>query len=366
MEIVKSIAKRLGKVLLIIMIVLLVVLGGLSVYHRIHLAGSRALLEEKGYYTPVSAGDHSLNLVSYGGAEDKHRIIALGGNGWAFPLELRELADGLLEEGAVYYLARAGYDGSDDVKDDLTAEFVVEDYRRALQNAGIEAPYILMPHSYAGVLASYWVSKYPEEIEGMIVLDGIVPQPFTDAQLQEAKEQTTGMSTIRGVMNLGIGDLALHTFFPADPDYSEDEQKISDAMTLLTLSSRAFVSDLECTITNTNDTWEMLEPNDVPKLYISAENGYQSVEALEEADVLSDYRINQLTEGFEGSEEERRAKAYALEFEEMETYRKEKIQPYAEKLGNCRIVNLPGDHFIHLDKPQECAELILNFVDGLD
>lgn len=174
MKKVKKIFKTIGRICLVIMIILLLTLIGIFIYHRIHISKNKEFLKEKGYYNLVSVGDYSLNLVEYGGAENKHRIIALGGNGWGFPVELHELAGELQEEGAVYYLARAGYDGSDDVKEDMTLEFVVENYRKALQKAGIEAPYILMPHSYAGVLATYWVNKYPDEIEAMIDLDGTI------------------------------------------------------------------------------------------------------------------------------------------------------------------------------------------------
>lgn len=194
----------------------------------------------------------------------------------------------------------------------------------------------------------------------------IVAQPFTEEQLQESKEQVKGIAIIKGVMNIGIGDVALRVFFPKEPYYSEDEQRMYDAMTLMTMGSVAFLSDLEWVAANTNETWEMIQPNDVPKIYINYLNGYQTVEELEADDVLTEYRINELTENFEGSDEERRAKAYEIEFEEIEEYRKEKMQPYVEKLGNCEIVNLPGGHFIHLEKPQECAEIIKEFIDGLN
>lgn len=167
-------------------------------------------------------------------------------------------------------------------------------------------------------------------------------------------------------MNLGIGDVALHVFFPKDSDYSEDEQRIYDAMTIMTLGSAAFVSDIDCTVVNTNEIWKMMQPNDVPKLYINSSNGYQTVEELQADDVISEYRIAELTENFEGSDEEHRKKAYELEMKEIEEYRKEKMQPYIEKLGNCEIVNLPGGHFIHVEKPKECAEIIKKFINGLD
>ena len=245
----------------------------------------------------------------------------------------------------------------------MTVDFVVEDYQKALQSAGIEKPYVLMSHSYAGVPASYWVSKYPDEIEAMIDLDGVIAQPFTEEQLQE---QPTGLDTIRLLVNLGITDIAIRAVSPEEPEYSEDEQRMSDAMTLMTMGSSVFASEMKFVLTNVNDTWETLQPNDVPKIYINAENGYQSLEELKTADVLSEYRISELTEGFEGTDEERRQKAYEFEWEEMQKYKTEKMQPYAEKLGNCEFVNLAGSHFIHWEKPEECAEIIQDFLNGLE
>lgn len=363
---IKKFFKAIGIILLIIILLLLIAVGGMFIYHRVNIPKNKELLKEKGYFELVSVGDHSLNLIKYGGAEDKHRIIALGGNGSGLPIELGQLADGLSDEGAVYYLARAGYDGSDDVEQDMTAEFVVEDYRKALQNAGVEAPYVLMPHSYAGILATYWVNKYPDEIEAMIDLDGLVAQSFTDAQIKEAEQEVAGVSTVKTLMNIGIGDVALRVFFPEEEGYTEEQQRLSDAMTVMTMGNNAFVSDMKCTVPNINETWAMMKPNDVPKLYICSSNGYQTVEELMADEMLSEYRINQLTEGFEGSEKDRKQKAYELELAEFEEYRENILLPYIEKLGSCEIVYLPGDHFIHMEKPKECAEIIINFLGKLD
>lgn len=365
MSIVKKFFKAIGVILLVIVILLLLAIAGMYINHRIKAPKNKDFLKDGGFYEPVSAGDHSLNLVRYGGAEDKHRIVALGGNGAGFPIELKELADELKQVGAVYYLARAGYDGSDDVEQDLTLEFVVEDYRRALSSAGVEAPYILMPHSYAGILATYWVNKYPDEVEAMIDLDGMIAQHFTDEQLNEAEQQAGGIKIMSALMNIGLGDAAPRVFFEDYPDCSEDEQRASDIMSLMTMSSKAFASDIKCTVANNNEVWDMMQPNDVPKLYINSTNGYSSAEELKADEVLTEYMINRLTEGFEGTAEERRDKAYELEFEEQEKYKKETMQPYFEKLGSCEVADLPGGHFIHMEKPKECAQLIKDFIDRL-
>lgn len=45
-----------------------------------------------------------------------------------------------------------------------------------IQKAEIQATYVLMAHSIGGAYANRWSSKYPEEIEGIVFVDG--SQPF--------------------------------------------------------------------------------------------------------------------------------------------------------------------------------------------
>lgn len=53
-----------------------------------------------------------------------------------------------------------------------TCKNYVEEIRTALSQAGFEAPYVLMPHSISSVYSEYYASKYPEEVEAVISLDG--------------------------------------------------------------------------------------------------------------------------------------------------------------------------------------------------
>ena len=66
----------------------------------------------------------------------------------------------------------AGYRLSDDSTHDMTAEQVDSDDRAALQNAGVEAPYLLLAHSMGGKYAAYWESKSPDKIEAFSFVYG--------------------------------------------------------------------------------------------------------------------------------------------------------------------------------------------------
>ncbi|MBQ7308091.1 MAG: hypothetical protein IJW82_06160 [Clostridia bacterium] len=46
--------------------------------------------------------------------------------------------------------------------------------------------------------------------------------------------------------------------------------------------------------------------------------------------------------------------------------RQNTIVPYAEKMGNCQVICLGGDHFIYQQRTQECLKIVSRFIEGLD
>nr|MCR5121681.1 alpha/beta hydrolase [Ruminococcus sp.] len=353
-------------------ILLVLAAAGMFIYHRVKEPKNLELMKANGYYEPVSVGDHSLNLVRYGGAEDKHRIVALSGNGSGFPVEIKELADSLTDEAAVYCLARPGYDGSDDVTDEMTVEYEVEQLRTALQNAGVKAPYILLPHSFASLPASYWVSKYPDEIEGLINLDGSPAAAVSDEMIKQAADEfdkeAGSMKIMKIMMKLGVSDVVPGMFFAEYDDYTADEKNISYAMGRMTYSSSAFFSELKNSPVSMNTTWNVLDPeNAVPKVYVNVTNGFHTIEELEQFAPLSEYSISSKTEGFGGSDEERKKLAYEKELSIKKENYEHSVQPFIEKLGSCEVVDLPGDHFdFYRVRREECTKLIKDFLGRIE
>ena len=169
----KKALKIVGRIFLIMLVVLLLFVLGTFILHRVKTDQALELLKEKGYYNPVSVGEYSLNVAKFGNENGAHTIVGLAGLGMGdYAVAARQMTVYLEENNQVVFVDRAGYGFSGDTDHDMTLEYIVEDYRKALKNAGVEAPYILMPHSIGGAYANYWVSEYPEEIEAVVFVDG--------------------------------------------------------------------------------------------------------------------------------------------------------------------------------------------------
>lgn len=326
----KKIGKIILKVLGCIAVCLLLFVAGLSIYNRIKMSGEINAIKDKGYYNPVSTGDHSLNVYEAGNKNGKHTIVAL--SGWSdgeMYIGWRPLTSQFEDDNEFVFIDRAGYGLSDDTNEPMTVDYVVEDYRTALKNAGIEGPYILLCHSLGSLYTAYWESTYPDEIEACIFMDGTLPisaeevdaviqkRSFTDNILTEVTTRLpyflthTGLSRVFDINDAFYGDV----MSCLDPDDRNDG---------FTLINSTYTSDAclyEFSHVNSGEvlswTWEHIETTDIPKIYLAA----------------SDY---------------------------------EGALTYAGKLGNTEVFDLKGDHVIFLDRTEDCADKIGTFLASLD
>ena len=207
----------------------------------------RVLLKEKGYYNPVSVGEYSLNVTRFGNELGKHTIVGLAGLGMGdFPITARRMTARLEPDCEVVFVDRAGYGLSDDTDCEMTLETIVEDYRTALKNAGVAAPYVLLAHSIGGVYATWWASRYPGEIEAVVFLDGT--QLSENAYEDEPDSPVTfGDRTLVILAQLGFSRYVLRHECYLYPDlFSEEEQALGDALGLMAMESFAPVSKEDC------------------------------------------------------------------------------------------------------------------------
>lgn len=356
------------RVVIILLAALLLFVLGTFIFHRIKSNEEIACLKEKGYYNPVSVGDYCLNVAKFGNENGAHTIIAMAGLGMGdCSVSMRQMTAPLEEDNLVVFVDRAGYGLSDDTNNEMTLEYIVEDYRKALKNAGIEAPYILMPHSIGGAYANYWVSHYPDEIEAVVFVDG--SQLSADAFDDRSQDNVSlGDRALALLAKLGFSRYVLRNYFYHYPDnFTEEEQYLGDALTYMTFESLAPLSENELLAKNAQDAFNGIVTNDVPKLYICASWGFETKE-----DIIEYYKwVNRQIE-INGIDAEPRPTEFDDEekLEEVldayEQIRQEIIYPYAEKMGNCRVVCLGGEHMIYEQKPDECAKIIAAFLSELE
>ena len=323
--------------------------------------------KERGYYNPVSVGDYSLNVAKFGSENANHTIVGLAGLGMGdYSLTARQMTACLEEDNLVVFVDRAGYGFSDDTENDMTLEYIVEDYRKALKNAGIKAPYILMPHSIGGAYANYWVSNYPEEIEAIVFVDGsqLDENAFAD---EPGYEVGIGDRIAAFLAKTGFSRYLLRNYSYHYPDnYSDEEQYLGDALALMTLDSIAPVSESGLMAKNAQDAFNGIITNDIPKLYICASWGIQTKEDIIELNKWINRQIEINNFDMEPRPLDISDDTLKKALDSFEKARNDTIYPYAEKMGNCEVICVAGDHMIYEQKPVECGEIIKSFIDGLD
>lgn len=364
--------KSIKKVIMVIVIFLLSAILSFALVtfavHRVRTNKEIESLKAQGYYNPVSVGDYSLNVAKFGNENGKHTIIGLAGLGSGdYSVTARQMTKELEKDNQVIFVDRAGYGFSDDTENEMTLEYIVEDYRKALKNAGVKAPYILMPHSVGGAYANYWASNYPDEIEGIVFVDGsqLCATAFEE---ESAYKVGLGDRCLATLAKMGMSRYVLRDYSYQYPDnFSEEEQYLGDALTFLTLDSIAPVSEAGLLAENSQNAFNTIVTNDIPKLYICASWGFTTKEEIIETNIWTNHQIE-----INNIDTELRATSYDDNDETLKKIldmykdgRENTIKPYAEKMGNCKVVNLAGDHMIYQQKPEEAGELIKGFVDDL-
>lgn len=363
----RNVCKIIIRVFIVLLAAVVLFVIGTFIFHRAKTSSETARLKEEGYYNPISVGDYYLNVASFGNENGEHTIIAMAGLGSGdFPVAMRHMTAPLEKDNLIVFVDRAGYGFSDDTDNEMTLEYIVEDYRKALKNAGIEGPYILMPHSIGGAYATYWVSNYPEEVESVIFVDG---SELSETAFDDYSSYAVGIKdrTLALLANMGFSRYVLRNYFYHYSDnFTEEEQYLSDALELMTMDSIAPVSEDSLLAKNAQDAFNGIITNDVPKLYICASWGLETKEDIIEYNkwVNRQIEINDLNFDMRATDYDDETVQKILDG--YEQARQETIYPYAEKMGNCKVVCLGGDHMIYEQKPEECAEIIIEFLNGLD
>ena len=363
----KRTIKITGKIVFILLVALLIFAVATYIVHYVKTNEELDILQQSGLYNPVPTGDYSLNVAKFGNENGSHTIVAMAGLGMGdCSVSMRQMTTCLEEDNLVVFVDRAGYGLSDDTNTEMTLEYIVEDYRKALRNSGLEGPYILMPHSIGGAFATYWCSQYPEEIEAVVFIDGT--QLSENAYVGDEDEYVSTWTdyAIARLMKFGFSRYVLRDNFYLYPDnYTKHEQYLGDALSIRTMSSIATLSECANTPSNAQKAFDEIVANDVPKLYICSSWGFKTREDFVEY-VKWINRQCELNNLGDPSDENPSDEMVGKLLKQSEDNRQNILMPYLEKMGNCELICLGGDHMIYEQKPEACGIIIKDFIDRLN
>ena len=180
------------------LLLLAVVLFCLTVWarDRILRRKEQRVLHPDGVF--VSVNGQKRHLVLSGSQQPP--IILLASAGTCSPaLDFAPLAEALKDKRATVIIEHAGTGYSEDTKLPRDVDTMVEEDRQALAEAGVRPPYILAPHSMAGLEALRWAQLYPAEVRGIVGIDMAVPPVYEHAELSRA-----GVWGGRAIARLGV------------------------------------------------------------------------------------------------------------------------------------------------------------------
>lgn len=245
------------------------------------------------------------------------------------------------------YIDRAGYGYSDDTDIPQTVEQVVNDYRTALKSAGINPPYVLMPHEYGGIFAAYWIGTYPDEIKGFISIEGEPLGGFYP--LPESKEWAGSRwrKTFSAKVGLHRSSLSDYSYESLPGSYSMEAMKATDYLNMNAPYSKAQASEDELVLENSVLARDTLKTTDIPKIYISTTYNCETTEELKKQ------------MGSNHSED-----ALQILLLSYQRYNSTAINPHVKVMGNMEVIYLPCEDLMS-EKPDAMYRTIKNYLDRL-
>ena len=187
------------KLFLIIIAIIIILILAIYVNHRIRLIKEAKFLSPLGEIVQVDGN----NLSVYTEGDGETTLIFMSGAGTSSPiLDFKSLYSCLSDKYKIAVVEKFGYGFSDVVDKSRDIDSMLEDTIAALTATGLNAPYVLCPHSMSGLEALYWAQKYPDEVSAIIGLDMAVPSYYENMQINLPLMRISSFAAKIGVTRL--------------------------------------------------------------------------------------------------------------------------------------------------------------------
>ncbi len=257
----KKALKIILRVILILICIILLFMAGVFIFHRAMLVRERELASSPiGEMISVDGGE--MCVYTEGTSDSgKPTIVFMSGYGTPSPiLDFRPLYSRLSSDYRIAVVEKFGYGFSDETDAPRDIDTMLEQTRKALSGAEIEAPYILCPHSASGIEAIYWAQKYPEEISGIAAIDIAMPGYFDNQDMSLTADYLMQFITNSGLLRL-IPDSSVPFAFNS-PYLTEKEKAQYKAIMYSRRGSDTMIAEAEMAVEN----MEIISNGEVPSV----------------------------------------------------------------------------------------------------
>lgn len=263
----------------------------------------------------VEVEGKKLNVYTAG--KGKKTLVFLSGLATNAPvLDFKALYSKLEDDYRIVVVERLGYGYSDDGNDDRSLDRQVEQTRKALKAAKISGPYVLVPHSIAGLETIHWANHYPEEVEAIIGLDMTMPH----------REVSDHMDLLFQTFQLGgmLGLARLPIFFDVNSSPAIKSGALNDqekAIFKALFHRRSITQAVMNEVKDRKKNVETINKEPVPQIptliFAAVQKGGETPKLEEE---------------------------------------------FVAQNAQAKLVTLEGSHYIHDEKPEEIAQQIKEFL----
>lgn len=294
--------------------ILALALLAIFLYDRSQKAQESKLIE-KPIDQLVEVEGKKLNVYTAG--KGKKTLVFLSGLATNAPvLDFKALYSKLEDDYRIVVVERLGYGYSDDGNDDRSLDRQVEQTRKALKAAKISGPYVLVPHSIAGLETIHWANHYPEEVEAIIGLDMTMPH----------REVSDHMDLLFQTFQLGgmLGLARLPIFFDVNSSPAIKSGALNDqekAIFKALFHQRSITQAVMNEVKDRKKNVETINKEPVPQIptliFAAVQKGGEAPKLEEE---------------------------------------------FVAQNAQAKLVTLEGSHYIHDEKPKEIAQQIKEFL----
>jgi len=218
--------KRIGIVVGVIIVLLVSIIVISYGNHKIQLSKEDSLFIPNGQMIQVDG--NALHVYTQG--QGKETLVFMSGGGTCSPvLDFKSLYGMLKDEYTIAVVEKVGYGFSEDANVKRDIDTILDQTRKALSKAGLQAPYILFAHSMSGIEALYWAQQYPSEVKAIIGLDMAVPEAYQDYQVNQPMLKLSAFGSKIGITRFFPGIVNSSSAIK-DGNLTEEEKDIYRAV----------------------------------------------------------------------------------------------------------------------------------------